>query len=137
MSQLKIDEDDMYQVISKFLLQHKGIAGVLTNNDLMKNEYTWGIRSFVQKGYYAKRSGDIVFFPEPGLVEYGAKGTSHSTAYAYDTHVPLLFYGAAFTHGRTSREISITDIAPTISQLLGIQSPNGCTGKVILEVLPK
>lgn len=130
----KLDYDAICNDVAYFLLQFDGVAATLTARDLMANEYNWGIRSMVQKGFYPKRSGDVVLILEPGLIEYKTKGTTHGSAYTYDTHVPLLFYGAGIKPGSSQRHINITDIAPTLSQMLGIQSPNGTTGKVIEEL---
>ncbi len=137
LNQNKIDYAEMLDVVCGFLMKIDGVAGVLTGKDLENEEYSWGIRSLIQKGFYAKRSGDVAIILEPGLVEYKTKGTTHGSGYAYDTHVPLLFYGAGIPKGSSSRELNITDIAPTLSQILRIQSPSGCTGKVILEIFEK
>lgn len=131
----KISLSEMTNEISKFLMQFKGVAGILTAEDLTKNEYTFGIRSLIQKGFYAKRSGDLAMILEPGLVEYKTKGTTHGAGYTYDTHVPLLFYGWKIKKGSYPGHVDITDIAPTLSQILSIQPPSGTTGKVIEFVL--
>ena len=51
----------------------------------------------VRQGYVRDRSGDLIFILQPGyLTEYSDKshtGTSHGSAFNYDTHVPLLWYG--------------------------------------------
>jgi predicted AlkP superfamily pyrophosphatase or phosphodiesterase len=121
--------------IRRFLLGVDGIANVLTAEELSVNDYTWGIRSLVQKGFYPRRSGDLVIILEPGMVEYKSKGTTHGSGYTYDTHVPLIFYGAGIKPGIKVSYTDITDIAPTLSQILGIQPPSGCTGKVIEEIV--
>jgi hypothetical protein len=46
----------------------------------------------------------------------------------------MLFYGAGIKHGSTVRYHPVTDIAPTLSILLGIRFPNGCTGQPIEEL---
>ena len=50
-------------------------------------------------------------------------------------HIPLLFFGWNVSHGATSREVHINDIAPTVCQMLHIQQPNACTGEAIVEVM--
>jgi arylsulfatase A-like enzyme len=60
---------------------------------------------------------------------FAATGTTHGSPYAYDTHVPLLFFGAGIAHGSSAEEADICDIAPTISDLLGIPFPSAATGK--------
>ena len=131
----KFDYESVCEELALYISGIDHIAVCLTSGDLRKNEYTWGIRNLVQKGYYGPRSGDIVFHLEPGLSEYSSRGTTHGSGYAYDTQVPLIFYGAGIRHGETARHIDITDIAPTLSQLLDLQMPSGNTGKVIDEVL--
>ncbi len=133
--EFKINTSEITYEICQFVLKYKGVADVLTADDLSKNEYTFGIRSMVQKGFNKKRSGDIVLILEPGLLQYQLKGTDHGSGYAYDTHVPLIFYGWKIKNKTYSGEVDITDIAPTISQILGIQNPSGTTGKVIEFVL--
>lgn len=53
----------------------------------------------------------------------------------YDTHVPLIFFGAGIKNGSTSQRSEITDIAPTVSALLGISFPNSATGKPLYIML--
>lgn len=131
----KLDLENISQTAARFLLGIKGVSWSLTAKELSVNEYSWGIKSHVQKGFYPKRSGDVVIILEPGLVEYKSKGTTHGAGYTYDTHVPLIFYGWRVKPGFLQSETCITDIAPTLSRVLGIQPPNGTTGKVIAPLL--
>ena len=89
-------------------------------------------------GYHPRRSGDILIVPEPGYYEFGKwsspVGTTHGEWNPYDAHIPLLFYGWKVQQGATSREVHITDIAPTVCQLLHIQQPNACVGEAITEI---
>lgn len=95
------------------------------------------IRTSVVNGYNSKRSGDIVIIPESGVtipyrnIEGNLKGTNHSVWGPNDSHIPLIFYGKGIPKGKTSTRVSITDIAPTIANLLEIQQPSGCVGNVI------
>ena len=96
------------------------------------------LRDRALMGYYPGRSGDLLFFPKAGYYEYGRwsspTGTTHGEWNPYDAHIPCLFYGWRVPHGATSREVHITDIAPTVCQLLHIQMPNACTGEPVVEV---
>ena len=91
------------------------------------------------KGYHHDRSGDIIFMLEPGWYGFGKYsspvGTTHGEWNPYDAHIPLLFYGWKVEHGATSREVHITDIAPTVCQKLHIQQPNACVGEPITEII--
>jgi phosphopentomutase len=68
-------------------------------------------------------------------MSYPTKGTSHGSPFAYDTHVPLLFYGSGIRPGFTDKRTNIKDIASTVASLLGVQMPNANTGDPILEVI--
>ena len=105
---------------------------------------TWSvpdvIRSRALLGYHPHRSGDLLLVLEAGWYEFwtggsSPVGTTHGEWNPYDAHIPLLFYGWKVEHGSTSREVHITDIAPTICQKLHIQQPNACVGEAIIEVV--
>ncbi|WP_299459134.1 alkaline phosphatase PafA [uncultured Microscilla sp.] len=127
-----------------FLLQFEGIYKTYTATDLHRNNYTHGIVSKLQKGYNQKRSGDVFFVLKPawlpawsstGRINKRTKqGTSHGSGYNYDTHVPIIFYGAGIDHGSSVRRIHITDIAPTLAMMLHLQLPNAATGQPIEEL---
>jgi predicted AlkP superfamily pyrophosphatase or phosphodiesterase len=78
----------------------------------------------------------VVIF-KPGYVEYSSTGTTHGSPYSYDTHVPLIFFGCNIPKGQTHDRKEITQIAPTVTQLLQITMPNSSDCKVLLEVLDK
>ena len=69
------------------------------------------------------------------LKEYWEKGgTTHGSCFSYDTHVPLIFWGGDIKKGVTDRRVNIRDIAPTLSNILGISFPNGSTGNPLIEI---
>jgi len=88
-------------------------------------------------GYYPRRSGDVQIILQPHIIGDGFtnSGTTHGLWNPYDTHIPLLWYGWGVKHGKTNREVYMTDIAPTISAMLHIQMPSGCVGKPIEELM--
>ena len=78
-----------------------------------------------------------MLIPNPATLIRGRKGTSHGSGYSYDTHVPVIFYGAGIKQGVSTKRYHITDIAPTIANLLRIEAPNGTNGIIIDEALSK
>jgi len=85
------------------------------------------------KGMHHHRSGDLLGLPMPGFMEglSQGKGTTHGSPYSYDAQVPLLFFGSVFKPQWHYQEVGVEDIAPTLSQLLGIPSPNASVGAVL------
>lgn len=131
----KIDLSVISESVIEFLLQYEGIARVISAETFSKTEFNNPPLSLLQKGFNQKLSGDIIWLLSPGLIEYRSTGTTHGSAYTYDTHVPLFFYGWKIPQGSSSEQVYITDIAPTLSNWLNIEYPNGCTGKVIPFIL--
>ncbi|MEE2954208.1 MAG: alkaline phosphatase family protein [Bacteroidota bacterium] len=121
---------------ARFLINIEGIKNTYTATQMHEHEYRYGFRSLIQKGYSQKRSGDVLIALETGWISKGWEkgGTTHGTAYSYDTHVPLIFWGRNIKHGKSNKLTHIQDIAPTISTILGISFPNGCTGSPIIEI---
>lgn len=117
--------------VAYFLSKMKDVSEVLTGTTLNNSQFTEGCRYLMQKGYNAKRSGDVLFNYFPGYMDYGPTGTTHGSPYSYDTHVPLIFHGWNVKQGSSTEEVVIPDIAATIALMLNIQFPNGCTGKPI------
>lgn len=108
------------------------VAEVLTAYTLNNTAFTEGSRYMMQKGFNAKRSGDVLVNYLPGWIEYDMTvGTAHGSPYSYDTHVPLIFFGWNIKQGSSSEQVYITDIAPTLAMMLNIQFPSGGTGKPI------
>ena len=125
------------QLITRYLMSTPGVLQVFTESTLRQADtHGNGIKGMLASGYNHKRSGDIVFILEPGwMSSMYATGTTHGTSYTYDTHVPVLFYGAGIKKGSSVQYHPITDIAPTLSILLNIKFPSGCTGQPISELL--
>lgn len=129
------------RVVADVLLKQALIAEALTADDLVRNTYPTGIRSMIQRGFMSQRSGDVCFAVRPGYFDAGPgpdkQGTTHGSPWNYDTHVPIIFMGQGIEPGEVTRRVSITDIAPTISMLVGMTMPDAATGSVVHEVLQR
>lgn len=119
-----------------FLLKQDGVANAYSENIIRQGQFEeGGPKGMIVRGYHAKRSGDVMVVLEPGWYMSGTiQGTTHGSPWAYDTHVPILFYGKGIRKGSSVRYYTVTDIAPTISALLNIKFPSGCTGQPVAEV---
>jgi hypothetical protein len=127
----KLNLSEVQKKTAEYLLTLNGIADVLTAEMLLKENFTDSVRAKLKAGFYPERSGDIIFVLKPGWLENFHKGTSHGSPYSYDTHVPLLFFGWKIKNESSTAQISITQIAPTISEFLRIPKPNGSTAQPI------
>lgn len=72
-----------------------------------------------------------------GLNEYPgpASGAGHYSQNAYDRHVPLDLFGAAFVPGTYHDAVAPVDIAATFASLLRLNQPSASVGHVLTEVM--
>lgn len=132
----KLNAADVQQSLANYIITYPKVEKVYTRIQLENASFIRDLGYLVQNGFNQKRSGDLVYLLEPSTLStwYEKGGTSHGTGYTYDTHAPLIFYGSGIKKGQTYQKSEITDIAPTLSALLGISRPNGATGRVLIEL---
>jgi predicted AlkP superfamily pyrophosphatase or phosphodiesterase len=89
-----------------------------------------------RRSYDAPRSEDFVLrYCENCLVASWPATADHGSPYAYDTHVPILFWGDGVVAGRVSRSVHSVDIAPTLAAAAGLPTPKSLDGRALPEVL--
>lgn len=132
MERLQISRELVFQTIEKALNKTEGFSRLIDLKNLENTTLINGFKDKITNGYHPLRSGDFMILLKPQWFVGSKTGTTHSTLYAYDTHVPLLFYGWKVPAKRINSRTEINDIAPTLSNLLNIMEPTGTTGKVIL-----
>jgi arylsulfatase A-like enzyme len=121
--------------VAQFLLQFTGVTNIVTSTMLQKTNYSEGIFEKMQNSFNQKRSGDIIINLDPGWTENNDVSTAHNSAYTYDSHVPLIFYGWKINRQVIYDPVDIIDIAPTLSLFLDIPYPNASQGKPIIQML--
>ncbi len=87
----------------------------------------------VRNGYHPQRGADVLILAEPYWIP-GATGTTHGSVYHYDTHVPVILLGKGIRPGRYPVEVKPNDIAPTLADILEIETPSGSAGRVLREI---
>ncbi|MEY3404920.1 MAG: hypothetical protein RL161_350 [Bacteroidota bacterium] len=123
------------ELVVQYLKSVDGIAEVFTKSQLQTGPTPGNaVQDLLARGINAKRSGDVVFTLKPAWSWLQGARANHGSGYTYDTHIPMLFFGKGIKHGVSHRYRAVTDIAPTLSMLLDIRLPNGCTGQPIEEI---
>jgi predicted AlkP superfamily pyrophosphatase or phosphodiesterase len=126
------------QLIARYLMSVEGVSNVYTESTIQEIPFSdGGERGMVARGYHTKRSGDLAFTLESNWFSGHAQGSTHGSAYKYDTHVPILFFGKGINTGVSDVYHPITDIAPTLSILMKIKFPSGCSGQPVTEAIKK
>jgi predicted AlkP superfamily pyrophosphatase or phosphodiesterase len=120
---------------SRFLTHFDGVARAIPSDRLLSGAVTspWG--DLLQNSFSPDRSGDLTIILQPGWIEEENSDSGSGSPYAYDTHVPLIWYGWKVPKQMISRPVTLLDIAPTLAHLLNISSPAGATGKILLDLI--
>lgn len=134
-TELKLDLSDIQEAIINEIITYDNVYKAYSATTMSTTSFSYGIELLLQNGFNQKRSGDILIIYDPAYISYGRTGSTHGSGLNYDTHVPLLFFGKGINQGSSFEKTTITQIAPTISALLGISFPNGATGQPLIEVL--
>jgi hypothetical protein len=95
-----------------------------------------GPASDAVRSYYPGRAGDLAYFLQPyWIVIDQPTGTTHGSIWRYDQEVPLLWFGRGIVPGSYQGKAAVADLAPTLSQMLGLPTPGGAQGRVLNEML--
>lgn len=132
----KLQLADVQREAATFAVQFRGVASAVTATALQSGAMPNGVMDLMQKGFYARRSGDIIYSLMPDFCEDDDnKGVFIGTSYNYDRHIPLIFYGGNIASSSVSRKVSSTAVAPTVATILGIERPDCSEGEVLSEVI--
>ena len=136
-----INLTEMLEMSSAFIIQLAGVKDVYTSQRLSLGAWTPGI-SKLRNAYNPHRSGDILVQVAPGwsLLEANATITASKQNISREsyTNFPLIFMGTGFEPKKIEIPVTIDHVAPTISKVLRIRSPNGCgQAPLIISNQPK
>jgi arylsulfatase A-like enzyme len=121
--------------VADVIRETSGIAEVYTRSDILSGRLPdTEITRKVRAGFHATRSPDVYVVADAFRLE-GSVAASHGSPYVYDTHVPVIFYGAGLPTREVVRQINVMDIARTLSALLRTAFPSGSAGAPLPEVL--
>lgn len=126
-----VDQDKVCLATKQFILNYPGIANAFSTTDLQHQAAYNHQAHLAVMGWNAQRSGDVVIQYLPGWMEWEGPGTTHGTAYNYDTHVPILFYGVGVPQGATTKKVNITQIVPTIAMICNLALPDASDQTVV------
>jgi arylsulfatase A-like enzyme len=132
----KLEPAAVERTVAAVLLEQPHVFRVYTRTQLAHGEVTGDdLDKAVLRGFYEQRSGDVMVVQEPYYL-FGASGTSHSTPFNYDSHVPIVFMGEGIRAGEYDEKIAENDIAPTLATILRVEEPSGSIGRILSEIFP-
>ena len=131
----RVDAAEARQVAAAAAAGAPHVARVYTRDQLLRGDVAQDrIGQRVLRGFNAQRSGDLEIILEPYWMRQ-ATGTTHGTPYSYDAHIPLILMGPRVKAGIYGEHVALNDLAPTLSAVLGVETPAGSSGRVLTEAI--
>jgi predicted AlkP superfamily pyrophosphatase or phosphodiesterase len=119
------------------LLRVDGVEDVYFRSELLDQSVP--DRPYLQRyrhSYHPERSLDYqIRTCEYCLISADSTGTSHGTPYAYDTQVPLVFWGTGRAPLVVERTVHTVDLAATVAALFNLPTPGNLDGIALREIL--
>ncbi|MBN9503409.1 MAG: hypothetical protein BGO01_01715 [Armatimonadetes bacterium 55-13] len=132
-----LNHSEVEQTAADAAMTIKGVYRAFTRTNILEGRIPdISYRTWITNGLNPLVGGDVVVLDAPNQVETGATGTTHGSAWAYDTHVPILTHWGGQKSRKVGRRVYTHDIASTLSTLLGIEYPSGNVGEPLYESLP-
>ncbi|MFA0035633.1 alkaline phosphatase family protein [Vibrio sp. 10N.261.52.A1] len=136
----KLDLAKVQEAMADEIAKIKGVAFAVSSSDIAKNRVPdTHVMQLIKNNYHPARSGDVyvVFAPRSYIndMEGLQIASTHGSPWKYDTHVPVIFAGYDIEAKKVSRAVTPYDIAPTLSNKLGITQPSGSIGEVLKEIV--
>jgi len=130
----KLDPAEVERAAAQAAASAEHVARVYTRSQILSGQVQQdAIGRAMSLGFFGPRSGDLMILQEPYYL-FDATGTSHGTPYDYDNHIPVIFFGSGIKPGNYWGKIAMNDVAPTLSAMLGVETPSGSIGRVLTEL---
>ena len=122
-------------ILQTYMESIEGVYRLYTKKELLAatpDDYlAYRLRNFM----HPELSPDLYTLLEEGWLFRNPYGTSHSTPYEYDSHVPLIFSSEKLQSTSIMDSVAILDMSATIGDILGVEPLNNIDGKSLLSRL--
>lgn len=128
---------EVARVAGEAALSVPGVVDYFTRTQILEGRMPQtALTRRLVNGFHHERSGDVWIITKPfSFLSEGPLAATHGSAYHYDTHVPIIFFGARIKAGRIHAQCAPSDIAPTLAAILGIEPPPLSTGRALAEAI--
>lgn len=124
--------EEAAQVVKRVVTRADFVAMAFTRGELLSMDpAATGVAAMVRRGFHPVRDRDVVFTVQPYFMSKSPFGSQHGTPHRYDTHVPLLWFGAGVAPVVNRARVGVDDIAPTFARLLGVPAPPEAEGRML------
>lgn len=105
-----------------------GVARVFTHAELSRPATGDPLAELFAHSFHADRSADLEVHWQEFFLPDLQRGTTHGSAWPYDTHVPLIVVAPGIAARRIDERVHTVDLAPTLAALAGLPIPADVDG---------
>jgi hypothetical protein len=115
---------EVEEALAGWLARQEGFQAAYTRTQLVAGVAEDDrVGQMVRRSFQPDRCGDVIGVVKPYHIAWTLSGTTHGSPHAYDTHVPLMVYGAGVRPG-AHQELVRPQAAPVLlARALGIKPP--------------
>ena len=125
---LEIDRHSVVEELQNYLQTLPEVARAWSIDEI--EGATEGVGLLLQRSLVSDRAADVMVEIAEGCL-ISALGTTHGSHHDYDRDIPIIFYGPGIEPGRVSGPAFSIDIAPTLSDYLGLTPDGELAGAVL------
>jgi predicted AlkP superfamily pyrophosphatase or phosphodiesterase len=130
----------MEDAAAEALRKVEGVAYAIPAHDVKEGRLDASdpIMEMIKRSYREGLSGDVFVIQKEYYRVFSGKlpyTATHGSPYAYDTYVPVLFYGPGIPAQTLDAAVGPESIAATLAALMEIPAPSGATGPALKDVL--
>jgi len=136
----KLSLKQVQKAVATEVAKFDGVALAVTSTDIESGNTPQNyLHTLVVNNHSKNRSGDIYIVLEAHRFVADMEGltvaATHGSPWGYDTFVPLMFAGFNLDNKVINQRVSTTDLAITLSAVLGIKAPSGAQGNILNDVV--
>ena len=132
-----LDLREVQQLVADFMLEFEGVRATYTSTQVRNQPFSNDRDAVnIRNSFHKNTAGDVIFSLLPGWLEVDNQNNPIGEITSTNTETPVYFFGWRIPRQQINSVHYITDIAPTLSRILGIPFPNASIGNVIEAVIP-
>ncbi|NDV79374.1 alkaline phosphatase family protein [Dysgonomonas sp. 511] len=134
--QKEISLQEIQSKAAEFVFEFTGVQEVYTSFQLQHGQWN-PVMEYYRNAYTRETSGDLFVELQPGFKMVNDQDTSFKEKQVRNNAVvcPVIFFGNGIKPQKVKRTIKATEIAPTVSYIMRIRSPNAAKEEALSELL--
>ena len=130
----KVELKEIPNKAAESVVECSGFQDVVTSHQFLHGNWNPDLSRCIN-GFNSQVSGDLILSVQPGWeIVYEDINRTNTTIRKGSIPAPLILYGPQLKAEKVKRTIDARELAPTVSSILRIRSPNACEARPLPEV---